>query len=619
MKSYIEPLNAADALDVLDLYGIDTPGAFFSSEHEGCVEVELSGHTALLETPESVAMLFGHDAATALCQHSNFRRDAAEIMSRALDLDDFLYNVYSGTAFIPDKAPDGEFFGFHVAHIPLSAILEDDIDPLSPDACDYGLDSISETTEDAAVGYFDPAGAVDDEKFLTSADWALCDIESSVLTAFGAGCSPELAGWTLGNAESVAETCASLGVDIATAPAPTPRASPRPPRRPRRRQPTGWPPRPVTGCDRFSRARAEAGPHDYRSRPIGATMSTYKEQDIENLLAHLREGIASDSVLALADDIRVDCEGAGDGESVWMHPVLPGARYGKEDKVIYDPFDTLPGRSLKSSGGLPMVEFYLYKGEDRPDASRNIKDMEPAPYLIGRYYMKTLLADHRGFGILLQDTPRLGLSADTVTDVQDMLADAVRTYAAGCDFEIDAADADIARCIAGGGYRGAAKVSAVYVPVGDLPRETTVFADMDRALASIGLDRPETETLAEHGGVTVKLLHAGDDKARALKPNRTLVRGGETEIIDGSFLVVATDAAGNLADLPRWAIESAKVRFADPSTGPLRASAELLRETRRALEEQVARAGRAPSDIAALASQLAVRPGGGDIGGGKHI
>lgn len=135
MKSYIEPLNAADALDVLDLYGIDTPGAFFSSEHEGCVEVELSGHTALLETPESVAMLFGHDAATALCQHSNFRRDAAEIMSRALDLDDFLYNVYSGTAFIPDKAPDGEFFGFHVAHIPLSTILEDDIDPLSPDVC----------------------------------------------------------------------------------------------------------------------------------------------------------------------------------------------------------------------------------------------------------------------------------------------------------------------------------------------------------------------------------------------------------------------------------------------------------------------------------------------------
>ena len=65
MKSYIEPLNAADALDVLDLYGIDTPGTFFSSEHEGCVEVELSGHTALLETPESVAMLFGHDAATA--------------------------------------------------------------------------------------------------------------------------------------------------------------------------------------------------------------------------------------------------------------------------------------------------------------------------------------------------------------------------------------------------------------------------------------------------------------------------------------------------------------------------------------------------------------------------
>lgn len=348
-------------------------------------------------------------------------------------------------------------------------------------------------------------------------------------------------------------------------------------------------------------------------------MSTYKEQDIENLLAHLREGIASDSVLALADDIRVDCEGAGDGESVWMHPVLPGARYGKEDKVIYDPFDTLPGRSLKSSGGLPMVEFYLYRGDERPDGSRNVKDLEPAPYLISRYYMKTLLADHRGFGILLQDTPHLGLPADTVLDVQDALAETARAYAAGCDFEIDAADADIARCIAGGGYRGGAKVAAVYVPVGDLPRETTVFPDMDRALASIGLDRPETETLAEYGGVTVKLLRAGDEEGSALKANRTLCRDGETEIIRGGFLVVATGRDGGLVDLPGWAIESAKERFADPSSGPFRATAELVREVRRTLGEQIERAGRTPSDIAALVSQLAAKPGGDGGSDGKHI
>lgn len=348
-------------------------------------------------------------------------------------------------------------------------------------------------------------------------------------------------------------------------------------------------------------------------------MSTYKEQDIENLLAHLREGIASDSVLALADDIRVDCEGAGDGESVWMHPVLPGARYGKEDKVIYDPFDTLPGRSLKSSGGLPMVEFYLYRGDERPDGSRNVKDLEPAPYLISRYYMKTLLADHRGFGILLQDTPHLGLPADTVLDVQDALAETARAYAAGCDFEIDAADADIARCIASGGYRGGAKVAAVYVPVGDLPRETTVFPDMDRALASIGLDCPETETLAEYGGVTVKLLRAGDEEGSALKPNRTLCRDGETEIIRGGFLVVATGRDGGLVDLPGWAIESAKERFADPSSGPFRATAELAREVRRTLGEQIERAGRTPSDIAALVSQLAAKPGGDGGSDGKHI
>lgn len=122
MKSYIEPLSAAEALDVLDLYGVDTPGAFPSTEHEGCVEVEMAGHTVLLETPDSVKMLFGDDAAAVLRHHASFRKDAAKIMGSALDLGDFLYNVYSGEAFIPDTAPDGEFFGFHVAHIPLTAI-----------------------------------------------------------------------------------------------------------------------------------------------------------------------------------------------------------------------------------------------------------------------------------------------------------------------------------------------------------------------------------------------------------------------------------------------------------------------------------------------------------------
>lgn len=106
MKSYIEPLSAAEALDVLDLYGVDTPGAFPSTEHEGCVEVEMAGHTVLLETPDSVKMLFGDDAAAALRHHASFRKDAAEIMGSALDLGDFLYNVYSGEAFIPDTVPD---------------------------------------------------------------------------------------------------------------------------------------------------------------------------------------------------------------------------------------------------------------------------------------------------------------------------------------------------------------------------------------------------------------------------------------------------------------------------------------------------------------------------------
>lgn len=171
----------------------------------------------------------------------------------------------------------------------------------------------------------------------------------------------------------------------------------------------------------------------------------------------------------------------------------------------------------------------------------------------------------------------------------------------------------------GGGRAAGAKVSAVYVPVGDLPRETTVFPDMARAAASIGLEDPETETLAEYGGVTVSLVRAADAEGSELKPNRAWARGGATEIVRGGFLVIATDGDGEVVDLPKWAIESAKTRFADPSTGPFQASAEFMREVRRGLGEQIEQAGRTPSDIAALASQLAAKPGDDGGAGGKRI
>ena len=116
-----------------------------------------------------------------------------------------------------------------------------------------------------------------------------------------------------------------------------------------------------------------------------------------------------------------------------------------------------------------------------------------------------------------------------------------------------------------------------------------------------------------------QLLRAGDEEGASLKPNRTIPRDGGTAIIRGSFLVVAVDRNGKLTDLPRWAAESAKARFADPSTGPFMASAELMRETRTALGEQVERAGRTPSDIASLASQLAAKPGEGGGPGGNRI
>lgn len=196
----------------------------------------------------------------------------------------------------------------------------------------------------------------------------------------------------------------------------------------------------------------------------------------------------------------------------------------------------------------------------------------------------------------------------------------MRAYAAACDFEIDGADADIARCLAQGGGRAAgAKVSAVYVPVGDLPRETTVFPDIARAAASIGLEDPETRPWQSTGASPCRWSAPADAEGSELKPNRAWARGGATEIVRGGFLVIATDGDGEVVDLPKWAIESAKTRFADPSTGPFQASAEFMREVRRGLGEQIEQAGRTPSDIAALASQLAAKPGDDGGAGGKRI
>lgn len=117
----------------------------------------------------------------------------------------------------------------------------------------------------------------------------------------------------------------------------------------------------------------------------------------------------------------------------------------------------------------------------------------------------------------------------------------------------------------------------------------------------------------------MSLVRAADAEGSELKPNRAWARGGATEIVRGGFLVIATDGDGEVVDLPKWAIESAKTRFADPSTGPFQASAEFMREVRRGLGEQIEQAGRTPSDIAALASQLAAKPGDDGGAGGKRI
>lgn len=63
MKSYIEPLNAADALDVLYAHGIPFGDISYSRDNDEDAVLHGPGGDKVLRTPDDVIAALGDDAA----------------------------------------------------------------------------------------------------------------------------------------------------------------------------------------------------------------------------------------------------------------------------------------------------------------------------------------------------------------------------------------------------------------------------------------------------------------------------------------------------------------------------------------------------------------------------
>ena len=74
MKSYIEPLNAADALDVLYAHGIPFGDISYRRDNDEDAVLHGPGGDKVLRTPDDVIAALGDDAARALAELARTRQ-----------------------------------------------------------------------------------------------------------------------------------------------------------------------------------------------------------------------------------------------------------------------------------------------------------------------------------------------------------------------------------------------------------------------------------------------------------------------------------------------------------------------------------------------------------------
>lgn len=110
MKSYVEPLNAEEALEILKRYAVPCDSA--QSIGGGAVNVSRNDGMVTCMTPDELADALGPAAAAALETHKAFRLEAIHnYLGPALENKDWIYNLESTMTIIPSLNEKGELQG----------------------------------------------------------------------------------------------------------------------------------------------------------------------------------------------------------------------------------------------------------------------------------------------------------------------------------------------------------------------------------------------------------------------------------------------------------------------------------------------------------------------------
>lgn len=215
MKSYVEPLCAEEALEVLKRYDIPCDGT--QPIGGGAVKVDGIDGTVICDTPAELVAAIGGDAASVLETHKAFRQEAIRsYLEPALANKDWIYNIGSTRTIIPSLNEQGELQGVlfcygdyasDLARCILKGNLPDSV-TLLKDYLGSRILRLSLSEENVVQQPpHDLTSPVNDAKFQETIETALSKLEYDIdlSDTKPIGYQLEREGWTLGNEKSMTQ------------------------------------------------------------------------------------------------------------------------------------------------------------------------------------------------------------------------------------------------------------------------------------------------------------------------------------------------------------------------------------------------------------------------------
>lgn len=221
MKSYIEPMSAADALDVLRVFCEPFGDLSYSYNNDEDAVLHGPDGDKVLKTPDEVIAVMGDDATREIAEHKRFRERAVrELMVPVLSEWGSIYNVRTGETFILDSNCEGKLYGFYCTETPLATLVDEGEDGIPYDAALYAIETCGADMQhlDALPGSELPdplaiEAPVANDDFVGAIDTVLCYMEQTAIDLELRGDLFDLSGWTLADGKSIAATCSRLGID----------------------------------------------------------------------------------------------------------------------------------------------------------------------------------------------------------------------------------------------------------------------------------------------------------------------------------------------------------------------------------------------------------------------